>query len=82
MGRIPPEPNARLRDLLKLPAFVDDLAKRFRAVGHELYLIGGSVRDALLGRQHWDYDFATDAKPDEVLQLVSGWHEGKWLQGV
>ena len=82
MGRTPPEPNARLRDLLKLPAFVDDLAKRFRAVGHELYLVGGSVRDALLGRKHWDYDFATDAKPDEVLQLVSGWHEGKWLQGV
>ncbi|HLW17489.1 MAG TPA: CCA tRNA nucleotidyltransferase [Actinomycetota bacterium] len=82
MGQNPPEWSARLRDLLKLPAFLDDLAKRFRAAGHELYLVGGSVRDALLGRPHWDYDFATDAKPDEVLQLVSGWHEGKWLQGV
>jgi len=82
MGQTPPEWSARLRDLLKLPAFVDDLAKRFRAAGHELYLVGGSVRDALLARAHWDYDFATDAKPDEVLQLVSGWHEGKWLQGV
>ena len=82
MGRNPPELSARLRDLLKLPGFVDDLAKRFRSAGHELYLVGGSVRDALLERAHWDYDFATDAKPDEVLQLVSGWHEGKWLQGV
>ena len=84
MGRNPPELSARLRDLLKLPAFIDDLAKRFRAAGHELYLVGGSVRDALLGRTaaRPDFDFATDAKPDEVLQLVSGWHEGKWLQGV
>ena len=82
MGQIPPELSARLRDLLKLPPFVDDLAKRFRAAGHELYLVGGSVRDALLERKHRDYDFATDAKPDEVLQLVAGWHEGKWLQGV
>jgi len=82
MSPTPDELSARLRDLLKLPAFVDDLAKRFRAAGHELYLVGGSVRDALLGRPHWDYDFATDAKPDEVLQLVAGWHEGKWLQGV
>ena len=82
MGQIPPELSARLRDLLKLPAFVDELAKRFRASGHELYLVGGSVRDALLERQAWDYDFATDAKPDQVLQLVAGWHEGKWLQGV
>jgi poly(A) polymerase len=82
MSPTPDELSARLRDLLKLPAFVDDLAKRFRAAGHELYLVGGSVCDALLGRPHWDYDFATDAKPDEVLQLVAGWHEGKWLQGV
>ena len=82
MGQIPPELSARLRDLLKLPPFIDDLAKRFRVAGHELYLVGGSVRDALLEREHWDYDFATDAKPDEVLQLVAGWHEGKWLQGV
>jgi len=82
MGQIPPELSARLRDLLKLPSFVDELAKRFRAAGHELYLVGGSVRDALLERKLGDYDFATDAKPDKVLQLVAGWHEGKWLQGV
>jgi len=82
MGQIPPELSARLRDLLKLPPFIDDLAKRFRAAGHELYLVGGSVRDALLERKHWDYDFATDAKTNEVLQLVARWHEGTWLQGV
>ena len=33
MGQIPPELSARLRDLLKLPPLVDDLAKRFRAAG-------------------------------------------------
>jgi len=82
MSSLPPELSARLNDLLALPPFIDDLAARFRAAGFELYLVGGSVRDALLERAHLDYDFATNAKPDEVLQIVSGWHDGTWLQGV
>ncbi|MCL5961453.1 MAG: CCA tRNA nucleotidyltransferase [Chloroflexi bacterium] len=48
-----------------------DLARVFARNGKELYLVGGSVRDALLGRQHGDIDFATSAIPAEVKALVS-----------
>lgn len=47
-----------------------DLAERFRSAGHELYLVGGSVRDALLGRDAFDLDFTTDARPDQIKQVV------------
>ena len=43
------------------------LAGHFAKAGHELYLVGGSVRDALLGRLGHDLDFTTDARPEQVL---------------
>ncbi len=46
------------------------LSKLFAEAGHELYLVGGSLRDALLDVGHDDLDFATDARPDEIKQLV------------
>lgn len=82
MPPIPPELAARLRELVAVPPVVDDLAMRFKRAGHQLYLVGGSVRDALLGHASPDFDFATDARPDVVRELVSGWHEGTWLQGI
>lgn len=82
MNAVPPEVAARLNELLVLPPVVDDLARRFRDAGHEIYLVGGSVRDALLQRPHVDHDLATDARPDEILAVASGWHEGTWLQGI
>lgn len=45
----------------------------FAGAGHQLYLVGGSVRDALLGRPVEDLDFATDARPDRVKELLEGW---------
>jgi poly(A) polymerase len=73
---------ARVRELVRVSSVAEDLAKRFQKAGHLLYLVGGSVRDALLERAHDDEDFATDAKPEKVLEIVRGWHEGTWLQGV
>jgi poly(A) polymerase len=58
------------------------LAAKFRAASHELYLVGGWVRDAALGRTHEDLDFATDATPDETLELVKPIATNVWLQGV
>jgi poly(A) polymerase len=60
----------------------DELAERFTAAGHQLYLVGGSVRDAILGRLGNDLDFATDARPEEVRRLVTGWAEAVWDTGI
>lgn len=57
------------------------LASTFRDAGHELYLVGGPVRDLWLKRQPPDLDFATDATPDQTLELVSGRAEEVWRQG-
>ena len=47
---------------------LSELGSAFAAAGHELYLVGGSVRDALLGRLSPDLDFTTDARPEQVQQ--------------
>ena len=60
-----------------------EIASRFAAAGKHLYLVGGIVRDAVLGRlaTGGDLDFTTDALPDETEQIVSGWAEAVWTQG-
>lgn len=45
------------------------IVARLRAAGHQAYLVGGSVRDMLLGRAAKDFDIATDARPDRVSEL-------------
>jgi poly(A) polymerase len=57
---------------------VKALGEHFAGAGHEISLVGGSVRDALLGRLENDLDFATSARPDEVEQLLSGHVEAMW----
>jgi poly(A) polymerase len=58
------------------------LGALFEAAGHELYLVGGSVRDALLRRLSPDLDFTTDARPEQVQQLVRGWADAVWDTGI
>ncbi|MGC3005527.1 CCA tRNA nucleotidyltransferase, partial [Streptomyces sp. G35A] len=53
-------------ELLRVSPVADELGRRFVRAGHELHLVGGSVRDALLGRLGDDLDFCTDAHPDET----------------
>lgn len=48
------------------PIAVDQLFSAFKAKGKQLYIVGGAVRDHLLGLEPTDYDFATDATPEEV----------------
>lgn len=45
---------------------------RLRAAGHQAYLVGGSVRDLLLGRKPKDFDVSTDARPDRIVALFPG----------
>lgn len=60
------------------------LAERFAAADRTLYLVGGAVRDLLLDRDvadSEDLDFTTDARPEEIKQLVEGWATAVWTQG-
>ena len=59
-----------------------DLARRFESSGRQLLVVGGSVRDAFLGRDHGDIDLCTDARPEETSALVESGAEALWLQGV
>ncbi|MCZ7421774.1 CCA tRNA nucleotidyltransferase [Verrucosispora sp. WMMA2121] len=68
-------------ELLRVSPVADELGRRFAAAGHELHLVGGSVRDALLGRLGEDLDFCTDAHPDQTLDIVRGWAEAIWETG-
>jgi poly(A) polymerase len=57
------------------------LGEAFRGAGHELYLVGGYVRDALLGRAHPDADAATDAHPRKIKQLLRPHAAHLWTVG-
>ena len=52
-----------------IPENIRQFASIFRENGHRLYIVGGAVRDHLLGRKNSDYDFCTDAKPEEVIPM-------------
>ena len=68
-------------ELLRVSPVADELGRRFDAVGHELHLVGGSVRDALLGSLGDDLDFCTDATPEQTLEVVQGWADAIWETG-
>jgi poly(A) polymerase len=82
----PPMPQPQrvaLAELLRRIAPVaDELGARFEAAGHELALVGGPVRDALLRRPGKDVDLTTDAPPDKVLEIIKGWADSVWTIGI
>ena len=59
------------------------LTERFRAAGHRLYLVGGTVRDLLVdsGRSDFDLDLTTDARPAEIKACLEGWADAIWNRG-
>jgi poly(A) polymerase len=67
--------------LVELDPAVLALAERFTAAGHRLALVGGPVRDAVLGRRAPDLDFTTDAVPDLTERLLHGWADAVWTVG-
>jgi poly(A) polymerase len=71
-----------VRELMRVSPVAVDLGKRFVAAGHALHLVGGSVRDALLGRLGDDLDLTTDARPEQVLRVVEGWADSTWETGI
>ena len=68
-------------ELMRVSPVADELGRRFATAGHELHLVGGSVRDALLGRLGDDLDFCTDARPEQTLAIVQGWADAIWTTG-
>jgi poly(A) polymerase len=79
---MPNRSNSPLAGLLDPGSSVAKLAQEFERADKELYLVGGSVRDAFLGRPHWDLDFATNARPDEIHRIVEPLATAVWLQGA
>jgi poly(A) polymerase len=69
-------------ELLRVAPLADELAERFAAAGYRLFLVGGSVRDALLGRGNTDLDFTTDARPEDIQRIVAGWADRQWDTGI
>jgi len=69
--------------LLPILDEVRPLAQRFDAAGQRIYLVGGIVRDLVLGRPlSGDIDLTTDARPERTIELVTGWADAVWDQGA
>lgn len=66
----------------KIAPVADELGRLFADQGHELALVGGPVRDMLLGRIGNDLDLTTDAHPERVLSLVRDWADSVWTIGI
>src|SRR5437773_1106568 len=84
----PPSPETPVavpeQTLLEVDPVARELGERFRAAGHELYLVGGAVRDRFLGRKRpgAELDLATDARPPETVALLQGWADSRYVQGA
>lgn len=70
-----------VEELIRIAPVIDELGQLFLGAGHELYLVGGSVRDALLGHLGNDLDFTTSARPDEIEQLLHRFSKTVWNIG-
>ncbi|MBY9074158.1 CCA tRNA nucleotidyltransferase [Nocardioides sp. WL0053] len=70
-----------LRELLRIAPVIDELGARFEAAGEQIALVGGPVRDAMLGRLQNDLDFTTSARPEVTEKLVEGWADAVWDMG-
>jgi poly(A) polymerase len=63
------------------PDVAVELGRRFADAGHDLALVGGSVRDLILRRPVTDLDFTTDARPEQTERLLHGWADAVWDVG-
>jgi len=68
-------------ELDRLAPVLGPLGERFAAAGHSLHLVGGPVRDAMLGRAVGDLDLTTSARPEETERLLAGWADALWDVG-
>ena len=71
----------QLLDTSSLHPVSHELGRLFDSAGYELSLVGGPVRDLLLGRDALDLDFTTNASPDQTLELIRDWADAHWEIG-
>ena len=71
-----------IRSLVTKAPLASSLAEAFKAKGFQLALVGGPVRDALLGRLGNDLDFTTDAHPHETKKILKSWADNVWDTGI
>ena len=85
---MPPAVQETVRALVDLSPVLTELGARVTAAGFEAHLVGGSVRDALLAAGSGssgvpgDLDVTTDARPEQVLDLLRGWAGSTWNTGI
>jgi poly(A) polymerase len=75
------EERARIDALVRSDPSLVELARRFGDAGFELALVGGPVRDALMGRLRQDWDLTTSARPQDIERLIAGWADAVWDVG-
>lgn len=80
----PPDRAATAAALVGIAADLSGLVDRFTEAGHEIALVGGTVRDTLLGRlgPTSDLDLTTDAHPEVISAVVDGWADAVWEVGI
>ena len=76
-----PDRRARIDAELEANSFLAELGDLFESAGHELAIVGGPVRDAVLGRPGNDWDFATSARPDDIERIAASWADAIWDVG-
>jgi poly(A) polymerase len=68
--------------LSSLSPRITELGELFAATGHEIALVGGTVRDAFLDRKSPDFDLTTNAPPERILDIAGGWADAVWTIGI
>ena len=71
-----------IRSLIQRAPLASSLAQAFKAEGFQLALVGGPVRDAILGRLGNDLDFTTDAHPHQTKKILKSWADNTWDTGI
>ena len=71
-----------IRSLVERAPLASSLAAAYKEAGFRLALVGGPVRDAILGRLGNDLDFTTDARPHESKKILNTWADNTWDTGI